>query len=202
MGAPFKVFGIGLSRTGTTSLTRALSALGFRTRHYPDPRRLLSGDFSVADRFDAVTDIPAAAFFRELDARYSGARFILTVRETESWVRSVRDHFASMGPAMESGATGEMRRRMYGRTTFDAEAFVRARDAHHAAVRAHFADRPGDLVEMDITAGQGWEVVCPFLGVAAPTAPFPRTNERGTHPKLRIGGPEPGSPPWIVGPGL
>ncbi|MDH3688934.1 MAG: hypothetical protein OEU36_05585 [Gammaproteobacteria bacterium] len=31
-----KVFGIGLSKTGTTSLAAALTELGYRTRHYVD----------------------------------------------------------------------------------------------------------------------------------------------------------------------
>lgn len=196
-----KVFGIGLSRTGTTSLTRALAVVGYRGRHYPNPTPLLAGDFSVADRFDALTDLPVAVFFREFDRLYPGSRFILTVREAESWARSVREHFGAMGPTMEGGAEGEIRRRAYGRSTFDAEEFLRARESHHRAVREHFAGRPGDLLEMDITAGQGWEVLCPFLGVPIPTEPFPALNARGTHPMPR----RPVMPEartWIVGPGL
>ena len=38
------------------------------------------------------------------------------------------------------------------------EAIYRARyETHNAAVREHFRDRPADLLELDITAGQGWE---------------------------------------------
>ena len=196
-----KVFGIGLSRTGTTSLTHALVMAGYRSRHYPNPVPLLAGDFSVGDRFDALTDAPVAVFFREFDQRYPGSRFILTVREAESWARSVRDHFAAAGPALEGGPQGEIRRRAYGRSTFDLETFLLAREAHHRAVRAHFADRPGDLLEMDITAGQGWEALCWFLGVPAPAEPFPALNAKGTRPppgrgvirEVRT---------WIVGPGL
>jgi len=203
VSAPFKVFGIGLSRTGTTSLTEALKVLGFRARHYPNPAPLLAGDFSVADRFDALTDTPVAAFFRELDARYTGARFILTVRDTESWIASVRDHFLAMGPGLEAGPEGEIRARVYGSTTFDAHRFIQARDAHHGAVRAHFARRPHDLLELDITAGQGWETVCPFLGLPVPRAPFPMLNQRGSHPGKTsdaTGGSVGDS--WIVGPGI
>ena len=45
---------------------------------------------------------------------------------------------------------------------------------HERRVRAHFAGRPDDLLVMDITAGDGWEQVCPFLGLPVPDAPFPR----------------------------
>lgn len=36
----FKVFGIGLSRTGTTSLGTALNQLGIKTIHYPHDETL------------------------------------------------------------------------------------------------------------------------------------------------------------------
>ncbi|HEX8335676.1 MAG TPA: sulfotransferase [Pyrinomonadaceae bacterium] len=32
------------------------------------------------------------------------------------------------------------------------------------------------LLVMDITAGDGWEVLCPFLGVEIPDRPFPHEN--------------------------
>jgi hypothetical protein len=41
-------------------------------------------------------------------------------------------------------------------------------------VREHFADRPGDLLVLDITAGEGWDRLCPFLGLPEPGVPFPR----------------------------
>jgi hypothetical protein len=45
---------------------------------------------------------------------------------------------------------------------------------HVHRVRAYFADRPGDLLVMDIAAGDGWGVLCPFLGLPTPDTPFPR----------------------------
>jgi hypothetical protein len=47
---------------------------------------------------------------------------------------------------------------------------------HAAAVRAHFARRPQDLLIMDLEAGDGWDELCPFLGCAAPRRPFPVKN--------------------------
>jgi hypothetical protein len=48
---------------------------------------------------------------------------------------------------------------------------------HLTAVAGRFADRPGDLLVMDITAGQGWEALCPFLGLEAPAGvAFPVAN--------------------------
>ncbi|MCA9564145.1 MAG: hypothetical protein KC561_11685, partial [Myxococcales bacterium] len=67
IGHPFehghrpKVFGLGLSRTGTRSLTAALHVLGWDTVHYPtDPRTLQDlmrgdGDFHLLNHFDGLT---------------------------------------------------------------------------------------------------------------------------------------------------
>ena len=48
------------------------------------------------------------------------------------------------------------------------------RTEHERRVRAYFADRPDDLLVIDISAGEGWEALCPFLGVPVPDKPFPR----------------------------
>ena len=61
---PTKVFGIGLSKTGTTSLTSALGGLGYRAIHYPplpDLRRTLADYDAAADTSDAdFALVPAA----------------------------------------------------------------------------------------------------------------------------------------------
>ncbi len=196
MPAPFKVFGIGLSRTGTTSLNAALELLGFRAMHYPDPEPMLRGDLSVAHEYDALTDLPVAVFFRPLDLLFPGSRFILTVRDEASWLGSIRKHFEAMGSALEHGPPAELRRRAYGSTLFDEDLFRRARAAHERAVREHFRGRSGDVLEMNIADGQGWEVLCPFLGMPLPEAAFPRLNAQGTQPRA--------APPidrrWYTGP--
>jgi hypothetical protein len=189
-----KVFGIGLSRTGTTSLAAALHRLGYRTVHFPDPGPLLVGDFSVFDAVDAATDTPVTALFPLLDQRYPGSRFVLTVREIDGWLESVEDLFRRR-PEGEEGPVGEIRRLVYGRVTFDRAHFRAACERHVAWVRQYFADRPGDLLEMDIAGGEGWEALCAFLGARVPAGAFPRANRR-----VRAG--ERFYARTIVGPGL
>ena len=77
-----KVLGVGLSKTGTSSLSAALTILGYRTVHYPPLDRLRE----LLDDSDAATDTPVACSFRELDRQYPGSRFILTVRDPDSWL--------------------------------------------------------------------------------------------------------------------
>ncbi|HYA65591.1 MAG TPA: sulfotransferase [Burkholderiaceae bacterium] len=94
-----KILGVGLSKTGTASLTAALRTLGFSALHYDRVRLndILDGsnprpDFHRYDDVAAVTDIPSAYFYRELLAAYPEAKAILTVRDVESWWRSVSYH--------------------------------------------------------------------------------------------------------------
>jgi hypothetical protein len=66
-----KVFGIGLSKTGTTSLSAALAILGYRSKHFPKDE-----DFA---RYDAFSDITVAMKFKTLDRFFPGSQFIYTV---------------------------------------------------------------------------------------------------------------------------
>lgn len=181
-GSP-KVFGIGLSRTGTTSLTRALEVLGYRAQHYP---RIASEvaearyDLAVLEEVDALTDTPVAAIWPHLDARYPGSKFILTVRDKDAWLDSCERYFA-IKEAAETGTEKEEELRfyflvVYGCGGFNRERFSWVYDAHRRNVEHHFRDRPGDLLVFDVAAGGGWEELCPFLGKPVPAAPFPHAN--------------------------
>jgi hypothetical protein len=174
-----KVFCIGLSKTGTRSLHDALELLGFRSVHWGGPelstavrrgpeiraaveRALAEGRplLDDLDEADAYSDIEALSrHFDVLDRQYPGSRFILTVRPMEEWLRSRQRHVESNdGTVLEVDLDG-----------WRADAI-----AHEARVRQHFADRPGDLLVLDISAGEGWERLCPFLGVPVPAVTFPR----------------------------
>lgn len=189
---PAKVFGVGLSRTGTRSLSDALSLLGYRAGHYKEglaTLRLEDGqlvpDFEEVDQWDALTDIPVTAIFRELDAYYPGAKFILTVREREPWLSSLERHLAvrEMGRdekrkhQLDLDTRYAVRRRIYGRADFDPEDFALAYDYHIANVRAHFVRRPDDLLVLDVCSGADWESLCRFLQCPMPDVPFPHSNK-------------------------
>src|SRR5204863_4300532 len=99
-------------------------------------------------------------------------KFILTVRPLEDWLESRRSHVEANN-----------RRRARGEYAgsfleVDYQGWTAERDAHEERVRAHFANRPGDLLVMDISGGDGWEVLCPFLGIPVPDVPFPLRRGR------------------------
>jgi Sulfotransferase domain len=192
-----KIFGIGLSRTGTTSLNSALELLGLRSVHFPcDPRtrREIEGylsnggrrlRLSVLRRCDGLTDTPVCATFEGLDAAYPGSRFVLTVRsDREAWLRSCEaywaraiDPFLRQQPddpyAVYIAAIG---RALYGSAEFDPERFSRAYDAYQERVERHFRGREQDLLVLDLFSGQGWPQLCAFLDRPVPGEPFPIEN--------------------------
>jgi hypothetical protein len=174
-----KVFGIGFHRTGTSSLRQALKALGYRVtgpnfvwEEDLDWETLKTRAVIVARQFDAFQDNPWPLLFRDMDEEFPGSRFILTVRDEEAWYDSAL-HFFGEGET-------PMRRLIYGAgAPAGNEAAYRARyRAHNREAMEYFAHRPSDLLVMDVTAGDGWERLCPFLGLDAPALPFPKANAR------------------------
>jgi Sulfotransferase domain len=175
-----RVFGLGLSRTGTTSLTEALNLLGFRARHYPSLHYFLGCQISLKERelqeYDALTDISVIPFYKQLDKRFPGAKFILTERSVDEWLDSCKRFHRFKPEYKPSREDRDVRRAVYGTVIFNREKFRAAYVRHRNDVLAHFAERPNDLLLMDITAGQRWETLCPFLDRSEPDAQFPRLN--------------------------
>jgi len=197
-----KVIGAGLSRTGTRSLCLALETLGFRGIHFDRTRLndVLDGtnpnpDFRRYDDVDAITDLPSAYFYRDLFLAYPESKVILTVRDTEAWWKSIKVHFNVVAPVAENvriihrissklGWTGKQeefdafRRRLrnyvYGSPVAQEFLYKKKYTQHNEQVIASIpADR---LLIMDVSAGDGWQKLCPFLGAAVPDSPFPHDN--------------------------
>lgn len=188
LGANSKVFGLGLSKTGTSSLTDALNLLGIPSVHYPHDERTLrelrAGRFrlSLLEEFQGVTDIPVAPFYAQLDRAFPGSRFVLTVREREAWLRSCEVHWRLMDEWLDNFPDFKRFHEFacaaaYGTLKYDRGRFARAYEEHERRVRDYFRERPGDLLVLDICGGDGWEKLCAFLGLTAPAAPFPHANE-------------------------
>ncbi len=182
-----KVFCVGFQKTGTTSLHAALTTLGYRTA------AVIGDDLSAdelsargaklcvetARRFDAVQDMPWPVFFRELDAAYPKSKFVLTVRDAEGWFQSIDGHFGDRESEMQAFVYGRDAAAPHG----NRQRYIDVFNRHNAMVRAHFADRPNDLLEMDLAAGDGWAELCGFLGAPVPQTPFPvknRSSDRQT----------------------
>ena len=176
-----KIFGIGLSKTGTTSLASALQILGFRTRDNMGVERYRVGDVTsldleVVESHDALTDTPIPSFYRELDARYPKSRFILTVRERGAWLQSCKKQFTQKLADKQNDAHRRLFIELYGTDVFDEAQFAQGYDRFVEGVLEHFRGRPHDLLVLDVAAGDGWAKLCPFLDRPQPDVAFPKAN--------------------------
>ena len=158
------VIGAGLPRTGTLSLKVALDALGLGPTHHmvdvpADPDRAalwnqaLEGRRRWAKIFDgyhSAVGPPASGFWEELIGAYPGSRVLLSVRDPESWSRSI-------------GATG------WGARRDSLERLTEGMERHNEAVRRGVPR--GRLLVWSVA--EGWEPLCEFLGIPVPDVPFP-----------------------------
>ena len=171
-----KILGVGLSRTGTLTLHKALEILGYKCIHWA-PERLadvVDGSnqnpfFRRYDDVDVVTDIPAAYFYKELWDAYPDCRFILTTRDIESWYRSVAKHYGHV-------CDSPLQNLVYGSEIVTEFLYKKKFKDHNDAVRAMI---PSDkLLEMDIPSGRsGWDQLCHFLKKDIPQRDFPHRNK-------------------------
>ena len=127
----------------------------------------------VLDGADAAQDSPWWAFYEEIDQAFPGTRFVLTVRDRSKWLGSVQSHFGRR--------SNEWDRWFYeGRESVsDPDVYLAGYDEHHAAVAAYFADRPGDLLTIDMAIGMDWGPLCEFIGAPTPGYAFPTSNASG-----------------------
>ena len=177
---PNKIFGIGLSRTATTSLTDALRILGFRAIHYPDLRdHITGGDFSLSEfePFDAMTDTPVALIYGHLLDTFPNSRFVLTTRDRKSWLESCERFFSSkdLGKSPERLEKDHFfRKRVYGFVKFRRESWAKVWDRHHFEVARLVP--PNRLLVVDFIQNPSWSPLCDFLEVRQPKVPFPHLH--------------------------
>lgn len=193
------VFGLGLSRTGTRSLTEGLHVLGFDTVHYPvDPgtlRALVRGDlqFPALDHYMGLTDITICSYYEDMDRRFPDSKFVLTTRDEETWLASCRRHWDNSGISGRKHDPGKevyrqiqvfLRTTVYGTQEFDSDSFRRTYRRHAENVRRYFSGRRDKLLILDLSSGEGFTQLAPFLGAQVPHVPFPHIGKSVEHRKI------------------
>jgi len=180
-----KVFCIGFHKTGTTSLAVALKMLGYRvtgpngTRDPDIAEEVHAMADELVQKHDAFQDNPWPVLYRYLDEHYPGSKFIMTIRSPESWIRSqVKDFGLTETP---------MRRWIYGVGCPEGneDVYVARYERHNREVLEYFADRPDDLLILDLPKGHGWPELCGFLGLDVPDKPFPHANKASLSRKIK-----------------
>ncbi|MFW9788625.1 MAG: sulfotransferase family protein [Candidatus Thorarchaeota archaeon] len=172
-----KIFGIGFHKTGTTSLAEALKILGYTVtgpngvRNPNIATEVLDIAADLVARYDAFQDNPWPIIYKELDVRYPGSKFILTIRPPEDWIRSAVRHFGTTNTAMREWIYG------VGHPAGHEDIYINRFNKHNRDVQEYFKDRPDDFLVMNLPAGDGWEKLCRFLGKELPDVDFPFANK-------------------------
>ena len=216
-----KIFGLGLSKTGTTSLAAALKRLGYNscdfctkfwdvfqhsgssfwTQDDVSESKLVRSIREILNNTRATTDLPVAVFYRELLAAFPDALFILTTRSLESWMASAGSQFKRK---TNNELLAKTRIIPYAAVGYDHHLYPRGFVAHYRQVLQTVPCC--QLLVMNIVdRGDGWRKLCSFLGLPPPEGGlrdgFPAINPRdykGTQTRTRPEPePEPGSEPGL-----
>ena len=189
--ADLRVIGAGLGRTGTASLKSALEhLLGApcyhmievfeNLEHIPMWRSAALGhepDWHTMFRnYQAAVDWPAASFWPELSRAFPDALVLLSLRDPESWWRSVSSTiFTEHNPVPETDwwqmwqdiVTNRFTNKLDNKAAC-LEAFHRHYDQVRKTVPA------GRLLEWNVK--DGWGPICAALELPVPNMPFPHEN--------------------------
>jgi hypothetical protein len=210
-----KVIGAGLPRTATTTQMFALEHLGLCPCYHmrdlladletglplweavqdgnPDWEAIFN---SGPEPTQSTVDWPSARFYRQLADYYPEAKVLLSVRDADAWVRSMRK--TVWGLFHDDSV---MRHVSYARTVvdplwnryialmtrmnWDEETGAMAGDHFSDEGLAHAMNAWNDGVISSIPAdrllvwdpAEGWEPLCEFLDVDVPSDPLPRLND-------------------------
>jgi hypothetical protein len=214
-----KVIGAGFGRTGTSSLQEALSILGLgpcyhMTEVFKDPDGLTKWDAVGVNRmehnqsptkqewddifqgYQSTVDFPAAIYYQELLLHYPDAKVILTVRDSESWYKSVSETIGPAHPVWNfiynvTGLNNPVLQRM-ARTNIwrpicggrsqarQKEILIKAFEEHNAQCQAMVP--PDKLLVFNVN--EGWQPLCKFLNCPVPVAVAPQQGDVLPFPRL------------------
>jgi Sulfotransferase domain len=217
-----QVIGAGLMRTATTTQTVALEQLGFGPCYH---MRDLLGDLDkglplwegvaegspdwerIFGDAQSTVDWPSARYYRALMDYYPDAKVLLSVRDSQAWVRSMRAtvwgmfhgdsviHHVSDTRAVLDPLWQRYTALMH-RITWEERSGVLAGDTSTDAGLAAVMNRWNDEVVNTVPAerllvwdpAEGWEPLCGFLEVDVPAEELPRLNDTTSFREGIIGG--------------
>ncbi|MEM9884534.1 MAG: sulfotransferase [Bacteroidota bacterium] len=177
-----KIFGIGLNKTGTTSLGKAIANLGF-DKHTSCNINLLrdyqNGNISsilkLAEDYNNFEDWPWPLIYKDLYFEFPDSKFILTIRESpEVWFSSLCNHAKRTGPT-------EHRKIVYGYEMPQSKrsAHIRFYNFHNQSVTDFFNKQsPNNFLTVCWEKGDGYDKLCKFLDIDnCPSESFPHLNK-------------------------
>ena len=172
------IIGIGLSKTGTSTLTECLNHLGYNCLHWGQRAAMLYADkkfetifTDYIPKYNAFADYPWNLMYRMFDNLYK-CKFILTSRKDGiTWYNSFKNHILSIGHF----DTGKL---VYGfeDPVRDKQKMLNYYWKYNADCRRYFDGRD-NFLDLYFEYGDGWQKICEFLDKPVPDIEFPHRNK-------------------------
>jgi hypothetical protein len=205
------VIGTGKGRTGTTSLKIALEQLGFGKCYHMwelmnNPDQLIY--FQQAERgenvnwdelfngYHSACDYPVIRYYKQILEKYPDAKVIHTMRDAESWFKSISNTIfwavkpslgRMLGLMIRLPFSSTLRKRLhilkfnsmmvskeFGNDLKDKEKVISYFNKYNAGVLNTIPKEK--VLVYDVKSG--WEPLCNFLNVPVPSMPFPKSNTK------------------------
>lgn len=178
-----KVVGVGLPKTGTTTLGACFRRFGFKHRTFDMDlalqvkRNQLEPVLEEAKKFESFEDWPWFEIYRELDQRFPNSKFILTLRkDPETYVASLKRHHEREGIRRKGFLKPHWWDEVHGvePAAWDYEKSAQRYERHNREVLEYFGNRIStDLLVVCWEYGDGWAELSRFLNKRVPEEPFP-----------------------------
>ncbi len=185
-----KVFCIGLGKTGTSSLAKALELMGFHVgrrlkifqKHFPNLdliEAINSKNYEpiveITQKFDAFVDNPWPLLYRELYNKYPNAKFILTTRNEDDWLSSAQNYFGKSRSKFRGLIYGEER------IVNNQEQYLDVYRQHNQEVVSFFRGKKDSLLVLPLESKNKWVLLKGFLDRETPQIPYPHSNSFKKH---------------------
>ncbi|MEX1062674.1 MAG: sulfotransferase, partial [Balneolaceae bacterium] len=131
-------------------------------------------------QYDAFEDTPWFIFYRELLKAFPRGRFILTVRDSEKWYKSMTKHFG--------GYDRESFRWIYegyGDPLDNKKLYISKYRQHNRDVQNYFREKDKDLLVMSMPQDFNWEILCGYLECSPPFGSFPHANTASSRDSVK-----------------
>lgn len=178
-----KVVGIGLPKTGTTSLGYCLRRFGYKHRTFDMNLAVkvktnrVNEVMKEAENHESFEDWPWFMLYREFDRKFPHSKFILTVRkDTETYVNSLKGHHEREGIRSKDFVKPSWWDVVHEvePAEWDYEKSARRYEQHYRDVLEYFGERINrDLLVVCWENGDGWSKLSHFLDKPIPDEPFP-----------------------------
>jgi hypothetical protein len=197
-----KVFGIGFSKTGTTSFEYAMEHFGYKVYHgnyiLKHNDYMLSlwihRDYDEIKRmskyWDAFADAPwgGTDLYKKLYEWYPSAKFVHTIRDAEKWYESMEKMLMRFDSNPATALDTYHANDRYGfsyffKHTYGVENLVGNKqkiidfyNKHNREVEEFMIKNKANYLKFNSIEEQGWKTLCPFLGVPIPEIDYPHKN--------------------------